>query len=326
MPASPNALVHQPVSRSMDSSSRRNADPLSVLRPDVYRASKPDLSIGFVDPDTAPKVAVIISDSGTNDVYGFSSTGKLVSTLTGFNEPQGMGGTKAGSFYVANTGDSNIILYSSAFKKVATLNDPNQYPVAAAYEETTGIVGVTNIISTSDGPGSVSFYAKGKTTPCKTVSSTNWGRVYFGAFNTKGTLFIDGEDPSGNVLVGEVTGGCSAKTITTLKVSNAITFPGGVEVTKTGDIAIGDQSGAAVYTYKPPIKGSLGAPVTTTPLTGASDDVTFSFTSTLKDLWTADAGLAAGEEYAYTAGGSPVKGISGLSLPIGVIATPVEVP
>lgn len=325
MPAAPNALMHQSVSRSIDSSSRRNAAPESVLRPDVVRVSKPDLSPGFVTPD-AFKAAVIVSDVGTNDVVAFSAAGKVVATLTGFSEPQGLASTKAGSFYIANTGDSNIPLYSSAFKLTATLKDPNQYPAGVSYDETTGVVGVTNIISTSDGPGTVSFYAKGKTTPCKTVGNSDWGRVYFAAFNAKGVLFVDGEDTSGNVLVGEVTGGCNAKTITTLKTSNAIEFPGGVQVTKSGDIAIDDQEGYAVYTYKPPVKGSLGTPVSTTPLSGASDPVTYAFTSTEKDLWTADAGLEAAEEYAYTAGGSPVKADTGLSEPIGVAVTPVEVP
>jgi hypothetical protein len=325
MPAAPNALMHQPVTRSIDAISRRNAAPESVLRPSVLRVSKPDLSPGFVSPD-AFKAAVIVSDVGTNDVYAYSAAGKVVATLTGFSEPQGLASTKAGSFYIANTGDSNIPLYNSSFKKVTTLKDPNQYPAGVSYEETSGAVAVTNIISTAGGAGSVSFYAKGKTTPCKTVSNSDWARIYFDAFNAKGTLFIDGEDPNGDVLVGEITGGCNAKAITTLKTSNAIEFPGGVQVTKSGDIAIDDQEGYAVYTYKPPVKGSLGTPVSTTALSGASDPVTYAFTSTEKDLWTADAGLEAAEEYAYTAGGSPLKAESGLTEPIGVATTPVEVP
>ncbi len=300
---------------------------MSVLLPSVSRVSKPDLSSGFADVDASVKAAVIVSDSGTNDVYAYSSSGKLIATITGFSEPQGMGGTKAGSFYVADTGNSNILLYANDFKtKIATLKDPNQYPVGVSYYEKTGIVGVTNIISTSDGAGSVSFYAREKTTPCVTVSSSSWGRVYFDAFDADGNLFIDGEDTSGNVLVGEITGGCKATTITTLKVSNAISFPGGVQVTKTGDIAIGDQEGAAVYTYKAPVKGSLGKPIETTPLTGSSDAVTFAFTALDKYLWTADAGLAASEKFDYPAGGSPVAGITGFSEPIGVVVTPVEVP
>jgi len=326
-PASPASLLHEPSSRSIDASSRRNADPTSVLLPSVYRPSKPDLSTGFADTDASVTAAVIVSDGGTNDVYAYSNKGKLIATVTGFSEPQGMGGTKAGSFYVADTGNSNILLYANDFKtKIATLKDPNQYPVGVSYYEKTGIVGVTNIISTSGGPGSVSFYARDKTTPCTTVSSSSWGSVYFDSFDSNGNLFIDGLDDSGHVLVGEIVGGCKATTITTLKVGNAINFPGDVQVTKTDDIAIGDQEGAAIYTYKPPVKGSLGKPIETTPLTGSGDAVTFAFTALNKYLWTADAALASSSKYDYPAGGSPITAITGLSEPIGVVVTPVEVP
>ncbi len=173
----------------------------------------------------------------------------------------------------------------------------------------------------------MSFYGTGKTTPCKTVSNSTWSRVYFGAFDSKGNLFVDGSDANGNVLVGEVTGDCKATTITTLKVGNAIAFPGGIQITNDDDVAIEDQEGAAIYTYKPPANGSLGKPIATTPLKGASDPVTFAFTSTGTDLWTSDAGLIAADEFAYPKGGSPIASIkASLSEPIGVAVIPAEVP
>jgi hypothetical protein len=299
-----------------------------VLRPGVNANVNPDDSAGFAEPDAKAKAAVIISDSGTNDVYAYSAAGKLVATITGFSEPQGLGGTKAGDFYVANTGDSNIIEYKDDYKTVvATLTDPGQRPVDVSYEETSGLVAVSNIISYVDGPGSVSIYAKGTTTPCVTVSSSDFAHVYFLAFDAKGNLYLDGESSSGGAVIGEIaSASCKSKTITSLTFKNRIEFSGGLEVTTKGDIVIGDQDGEAVYTYKPPVKGVLGSPVRTTSLTGASDPVSFSLTSTDKDLWTADAGLAASEEYAYPKGGSAVTRITGLSEPIGVVVLPVEVP
>jgi catechol 2,3-dioxygenase-like lactoylglutathione lyase family enzyme len=275
MPLSPAAILHEPSARSADA---------------------------------AGKAAIIVSAGG--DIYAFSPKGKVIAKIAGVSG--GLAGTKAGNFYVTNTSHNSILLYKSDYKTLlATLSDPNEFPVAVSYEETTGIVGVTNVISTSDGPGTVSFYAKGKTTPCVTVGSPAWGRVYFDAFDSKGNLFVDGQDPSGNTLIGEITGGCKAKTITTLKVGNVITFPGGVQVAKNDDLVVDDQSGAMVYTYKPPVRGSLGAPIVTTPLTGASDPVSLVFTSTGKNLWTVDAGLDVLDEYAYPAGGSPIGSISG---------------
>jgi hypothetical protein len=326
MPVSPAALLHESPSRSIDASSRRNADPTSVFLPGVYRVSKPDLSPGFADVDAAVKAAVIISDGGANDIDVFSTKGKLVAQITGVSG--GLANTKAGSLYVANTDYSDILLYKNDYKTLlATLTDPNEYPVAESYDETSGIVGVTNIISTSGGAGTVSFYAKGATKPCKTVGNSAWSRVYFDAFDSKGNLFVDGTDAAGNVLVGEVTGGCEATTIATLKVGNAISFPGGVQVTKNDDIAIQDQQSVAICTYKPPVKGSLGMPIAMTTFKGAGDPVGFAFTSTGKDVWTADVSLVAADEYAYPAGGSPVFSISKPMLqPDSVVVTPAEVP
>ncbi len=82
MPASPASLMHQPPSRSIDASSRRNADPTSVVLPNVGRISRPDLSVGFADVDAAAEAAIVVSDAGTDDVYAFSPKGKLVATIT----------------------------------------------------------------------------------------------------------------------------------------------------------------------------------------------------------------------------------------------------
>lgn len=326
MPVSPAVSLRGAPSGSIDASSRRNADPTSVLLPGVVRISKPDVRPGFADPDAAVKAAIIISDGGANDVDIFSTKGKLVAQITGVSG--GLATTKAGSLYVANTDYNDILLYKNDYKTLlATLSDPNEYPVDESYDETSGTVAVTNIISTSDGPGTVSFYAKGATKPCKTVGNPAWGRVYFDAFDSKGDLFVDGDDTSGNVVVGEITGGCKATTITTLKVGNTLSFPGGVQVTTNDDVAVQDQESVAIYTYKPPVKGSLGVPIATTTFRGAGDPVGFAFTSNGKDVWTADAVLVAADEYAYPAGGSPVFSISGNMLePTSIAVLPVEVP
>lgn len=285
-------------------------------------ATRPDLSPGFADVDAAGKAAIIVSAG--DYIYVFSPKGKVVAKIAGVSG--GLAGTKAGNFYVTDTSHNSVLLYKNDYKTLlATLSDPNEFPVAVSYEETTGIVGVANIVSISNGPGTVSLYAEGKTTPCATVGNPAWVRVYFDAFDSKGRLFVDGEDTAGKTVVGEITGGCKAKTIATLKVGNVIAFPGPVQVTKDDDVAVGDQGGA-IYTYKPPERGSLGAPIATTPLTGASDVMAFAFGTTGKDLWTADVGLGVADEYKYPAGGSPVFGITGLTGPDGVVVMPVDIP
>jgi hypothetical protein len=285
-----------------------------------------DLSAGFADPDASSTATVIISDAEADDVYAYSAD-KLVATITGFSEPQGLAANTAGDIYIADTVNSRVVEYKNDYKtKLATFTDANQYPAGVDIDNTTGVLGVTNIISTADGDGSVSFYAKGKTSkPCKTVTNSNWARVYFGAFGPSGNFFVDGEGVNGDVLVGEVKGECSATTITTLTTSNAIEFPGGVQVDAKGNILVDDQEGFVIYAYKAPVGTKLGAPVATTALNGAGDPVTFSLNKAETTVWTADASLVEGLAYRFPAGGSKVNSIAGppFEQPIGVVVTPL---
>ncbi len=151
--------------------------------------------------------------------------------------------------------------------------------------------------------------------------------MYFCGFDGKGNFFVSGEDSSFAPTFGEVPNAIKGKTTyTTLTTGNSIQFPGGVEVTTKGKIAIDDQLGAAIYTYNPPKNGSFGSPINTTGLTGSGDAVTFAFTSNNKDLWTGDAVNAESLEFAYPAGGSAVKTISVGGEPIGVAIVPAEKP
>jgi len=129
-------------------------------------------------------------------------------------------------------------------------------------------------------------------------------------------------------VVGEIAKATTTgKKIAVLKTKNSIEFPGGSEVTTKGLIAIDDQDAATVYSYKAPVKGSLGNPAHTTPVTGSSDAVTFAFTSTNADLWTADAGNEDSAEFAYPKGGSALHSIPVTGgEPIGVAIVPAEVP
>jgi hypothetical protein len=323
MPLSAGVVQPQAASRSVDALTLQPPRSTSVLRPGSDVVSQPDRSAGFAQPDAAAKAFLIVSDAGTDDVDVFTSVGKLTATITGLSEPQGLSSDAAGDVYIANTGDSNIPVYKKDYKTLkATLNDPNEYP-AAVDVSPAGLVGVTNIISTSDGSGSVSFYAKDTTKPCVTVAGSAWSRVYFGAFDAAGNFYIDGENSSGKVLLGVVAGGCSARSITTLKSTIRIDFPGFVAVSPADKLIIGDD--VTLYTFDLPVKGLLGPPIAKTILKDAGDLTALAFTASGKDLWTISSQAL---EYAYPAGGSPVKRVSvaGLSEPIGLIVTPFAQP
>jgi hypothetical protein len=269
----------------------------------------------------------IISEIAYNTVSVYGRDGQLNALLTiGLSEPQGLATDAAENLYVANTLKNNVLVYAKPYRSAGlTLNDANQYPSGVAVSQT-GIVGVTNIQSVAGGAGSVSFYAKSATVACATVSDPNWSRVYYDAFDASGNLFIDGQDSSGNTLVGEVTGGCSAIAIATLTVGNTILFPGGVQVL-SGNILIDDQMAPAIYTYAPPSGGSLGSPTATTMLMAGTDPVTFAMKKSGEDLWAAsNIGQAGGYKYTYP-GGQFVKSITdGFLITIGIAVNPAAKP
>ncbi len=126
--ALPSAAQAQPAGRSSHALTRLDVRRSSLLVPVKSLVVKPDLSAGFADADAKSTASILISDAGTNDVYAYTTAGKLVATVTGFDEPQGMFATKAGNFYVANTQSSDVLLYSGNFNQVATLNDPAGLP------------------------------------------------------------------------------------------------------------------------------------------------------------------------------------------------------
>lgn len=276
----------------------------------------------------------ILSELATGSVTVYNAAGQLTALLIlGLKDPQGLATDAAETLYVANLLNNNVAVYRKPYTTIGlTLNDANEYPEDVAVSKT-GLVGVTNFTDTSGigSTGSVRFYAKGSTVACATVSGgPNWFLYFFDAFDASGNLFIDGRDPNGNTLVGEVSGGCKATAITTLSVANTIYFPGGIQV-QHGNILIDDQQNRAINVYAPPSGGSLGSPIATTSLTGAIDPVTFAMTKDGDALWIADntqsfLQLPSASKYTFP-GGRLEKSINdGILAPLGVAVNPAASP
>jgi len=323
----PGQSAAQSVARSASLLARVPKNSHSVARPDVAPhkggAVHPFVNSTAID---ATSNTIAISDAADNVVNVYDSSGNLLAQLTGFSEPQGMASDIKGDLFVADTANSRIQIYAAGFKSPpTTLSDPGQYPAGVDSFHNGEWVAASNIISTSGGAGSVTIYKSGVAQA--TISNPTFARVYFCAFDATGNLYVDGSDPNGSVVVGEIAKATSGgTTLATLTTGNTISFPGQVQVTTTGQIAIDDQLGPTVYTYNPPKSGSLGSPVSTTSLSGSSDPVTFAFTNDMKDLYTADAGLAVSNEFAYPAGGSPVSTINVGGQPIGTAVIPTQYP
>jgi hypothetical protein len=272
------------------------------------------------------KTEIFVSDAANNVVNIYNTSGKLLGQIAGLSEPQGITSDGKANLYVADTADSDIKIYALPYESAPkVLSDPGEYPVGVCVTYDGQFVAVANVISTTDGPGSILIFKNGKAK--RKIVNSGLERAYSCAFDATGNLFVDGENASGQVVIGEIADATKGgKKLEMLKYAATLGFPGGIEVTTDDKIAILDQASPTIYTFNQPVKGSLGSPIATTVLTGSSDSVTFAFTKSNKDLWIADAGSTGVAEFAYPAGGNPVKSFYEGGEPIGIALVPAEKP
>jgi len=268
--------------------------------------------------------------SNRETVYAFDyETGKNLGQLApppeGWNGPEGACVDSGGNVYFTNTNASTIDEFAHGGTYVATISDPGQYPVACSYDATNGDLAVSNIISSSGGPGSVSLFKAGMLQ--NTYYPPNMFRVYFlGYQGSTGTLWVDGSNSSGTFEYDSFRAGV----FTPVPIVGAsIGFPGGVAwSTKTRTMNVGDQdtfSAPTVYQVTPDGKVT-GSTVFDCQLPSNICDVT---EFAIKGPGIVAGGAAkrgAAALYAYPTGGSPIR-IYGPKLSTGgAVAISPEVP
>jgi NHL repeat len=325
-PAASSPFSQQSVGAQGMSVGHRVSQSSSVLRPGVPELHSNLPATAFVSNGINAKggASIIVSDASDNVVDIFNAKGVQTAQLTGFSQPQGLALDTAGNLYVADTSNSRIQVYAAGYKGTpTTIPDPGEAPASVTIDRK-GNLGVANIVTTSNGPGSVSFFNKGGTL-LTTLSNANFAKVFFDAFDDKGNLYIDGTNASGAFVAGEIVGGVRGKAISILATGNSVGFPGGIAISSTGKIGLDDQENITIFTYNAPVKGSLGMPIATTPLTGAGDPISFAFIPTNKHIWVADAAgglsrpsvsgepdkvlVSSADKYRYPKGGATSKDI-----------------
>jgi hypothetical protein len=245
----------------------------------------------------------IVSDLDSETVSVWNERGQLTALLyTYLSSPAGLATDAAEDIYSVDVTDSAILVYPKPYTSAAlVLNDPHASPNGVAVSST-GIVGVTSIYDPiSHGPGSVSIYAKGATSPCVTLSDPNWSEMAWDAFNRAGDLLVTGINADHTkALVGQISGGCSAKSIRLLRIGNILQSAGAIQV-YDGKVLILDAAGLTVYTYAP-TRGSLGQPIARTVLPRAIVPVSFVMDAGGRKLWMADFYRWAVIQYDYPSG------------------------
>jgi hypothetical protein len=271
--------------------SANRADVPSIALPMIRRSFlRPPARVGPSRLQRAPLTAqfvytaqhygddVSIYQQNSNLSLTFQTT--LTDDLAG---PQGTMATVNGIWYVANTGDSNILVYKSTNQgpvgPKTMLDDAGQYP-GNVYATVNGrLVAVSNASSTSGGTGSVSIYLDRLTEPAR-------------------TLFYDTDDLEGEGIAIDRHGNCfwSFNDLTTgggsivefagcdgngVLVRSGLGFAGGLAFDQKGNLYYVDQTAG--------ISKCSGVSGCSALVSGFGDPVNINFDFHFKDLWVADA-------------------------------------
>ncbi len=289
---------------------------------------RPTSRRSFMLPDAVGKRLIFVSDvDNVVGIYLQSKGNAQVGQILGdVYVPDSVETDSAGNLYVASYASQTVPVFAPPYTKApkAILFDTGYIPYDVAVSSS-GMIAIANYTS-------VVFYRKNSTKRCATVTDPPSFPPNFhvhAAFDHKGNLYVQGGQSGSNQfsVIGEITGGCKATSIQVLTTSNPLGGPGGIKVDKRGRIAIGDQKAAAIYAYNPPASGSLGKPVTTTPLSATPSLQNFAFLASGRDLYTADFYNTVAK-YAYPAGGAPKSSFLAFSQATisGVAVTPPLVP
>jgi hypothetical protein len=291
----------------------------SVVSPRARVQSHRVTGTHAIKPDCCAYLKTLfVSDLGTDEVqmYEFPSNkyiGQVSPPPEGFGEPQGMCSDNQGNVFVANTAKTTIDEFAHDGTYVTSLNDPGQYPVGCAFDKSTGNLAVSNVVSTTSAPGSVSIYTHARGTPT-IISAKGFLRVFFLAYAGKtGVLYLDGETPSYEAAYGSLKGG----SIKPIAIRGAtIGYAGSLSWSaKTQSMNIGDQQNAVLYRISPTgkITGSM-------QLTGSGDVVQ----GTIKGPRFIGPDFSNGNVkiFSYPGGGKPHSTLAGLSQPIGSAVSP----
>lgn len=273
---------------------------------------RPDRSPSWMDRNASSGALLYISDygSGRVNIYSYPQ-GKLVGSLSGFEQPQGVCSDAAGNVWIANTGTSEIVEFAhGGTVPIGALENPGQNPADCSVNPKNGDLAVSSITTTTGGKGTVTIFNVTDGTS-KTIGAKAFQSMYFLGYDNQGNLFVDGLHTGTLVFYyAEVRSGHATFEDINLRGAT-FRFPGGVQFDGTS-MAVGDQAGAAIYQ-------TSGATITgTTRLTGACD--VGEFVIHVAKVVAPNLCPSAGGNvlfYKYPAGGSSTKNFRKLAYPIG---------
>jgi hypothetical protein len=280
---------------------------------------------------------VFLSDAALNIVTVFNRNG-TTSTLSGFQEPQGLTSDVSGNLYVADTIDARIPVFAPPYrnKPVSVLPDSGQWPVDVAVAKD-GTVAAVNICQPSgsrcSGPGSIVFYTNNQSqTPCATVrGKSSMTAMLWDEFDANANLYFTAVLNYTKVVIARISGECNATSVTVLKPNAQIVWAAGIQVDPNGNVAIlngfGNSGLPSIDVFKASPSSRKLELLSDQPLLDSGTISSFALTKDGSTLYTAEPHYSLA--YAYPQGGyleEQLSPPSGGDLIEGVAVVPAAVP
>jgi hypothetical protein len=288
-----------------------------------------DRGHSWMAPEAKEKDLIYISDliAQVVDIYTYGPGHKLVGTLTGFFNPEGLCVDKAGDVFVVNDtsgGVHQITEYAhGGTSPIQNLVNPNGNVNGCSVDLKSGDLAVTNFWGPTEGTGGVSIYKHATGNPTS-YTDPNIYYYYYDGYDNKGNLFVSGLSYASQQGFAELPNGGSA--FTDIALNQTIYLPGGVQWDGKY-MAVGDQVAvkrnftSVIYQFS--ISGSAGTEVGVTTLAGSNQVAQFWIPKVgmgKKGGTTVIAPNQGGKDtlfFDYPAGGSPIGTILGETDPIG---------
>lgn len=262
-------------------------------------------------------VTNILASGG--ELLGFSlpSLQPTYSTSGDLIEPEGITTDKSGAVYVANTYGYNILKFDPPGTTPAQTIDDRKFRPTDVALDSKGDIWVANWC-TRNGcmPGNVrEFSSAGK--PMHTITCPNLIRYTNLAIDRKDNVVVDGGGSSYSDA-GEIPAGSAKCT-----ALSAIHLPssGGVQFLKNGNVTLIDQLDNVMKTYAKPTFSTL---VVTTTFYGVQYLSDTAFEPGDRYFFASSGGGQTVFEFAYPAGGSPVRTLPYIYFPAGVAIGPAQ--
>jgi hypothetical protein len=186
----------------------------------------------------ASVVYVVSSTSASVEIYDPSHLAAgPCGSVTGLRSPQGLFVDSKGNLWVTDAIAQQVFEFAPGTKSpVLTLSDPKGVPYDVVVDEVSGTAYVTEYQNNVNPSTLVEVYARGTTTPTRSLSDPNARNGAYDALDNKGNLYVTFMTQANKAQVDRWVGAAGSPQNLGLKLISA----GGIVTTASGSLAVCD--------------------------------------------------------------------------------------